>query len=439
MFSKLSSGRSQFVMLLRSSSCLKNGFVNSTATYPKVYHLFIISIIMYLISAIFSIQLLHKTAKQPKLDDVDDHLTIFVKSSGKSLELPRPKNTKENYTFTIGDKVLKINNREIPTEDTQMQSVGDMLWRKVGDYKISDLPKYYMALSKARLTGLVVATAMAGYAMAPEAFCLSTFAYCSIGTALTSAAANSINQFLEVPFDSQMNRTKNRVLVRGYLTPVHAINFAIVSGITGLTVLTLGTNLLTASLGLLNLILYTSVYTPMKRISSVNTWIGSVVGAIPPIMGWTACGAPLEPGAFLLGAVLFSWQFPHFNALSWNLKPEYSRAGYRMMSVVDPDMCRRVALRHSVLITLYCLLASPLGLTNWSFAADSFILNMCLTYLSAKFYKEADSQSARKLFRFTLIHIPALFVLMLISKKWKRTEEIVSTTQKTKFQQIIEG
>ncbi|CAD5120395.1 DgyrCDS8966 [Dimorphilus gyrociliatus] len=420
MFSKLSSCRSQFTLLLRSSCCIKNGLVHSTVGHSK---------------------LMHKTAKEAKLDNVDENLTIFVKASGKSLALPRPKNSTENYSLTVGEKVLKINNREIPAEDTQVQSVGDLLWRQVGDYKISELPKYYMALSKLRLTGLVVATAMAGYALAPEVFCVSTFAYCSIGTALTSAAANSINQFLEVPYDSQMSRTKNRVLVRGYLSPLHAVNFAIVSGVTGLTILALGTNLLTTSLGLLNLILYTAVYTPMKRKSPANTWVGSIVGAIPPIMGWTACGGGLEPGAFLLGALLFSWQFPHFNALSWNLKQEYSRAGYRMMSVVDPDMCRRVALRHSVLITIYCLMASPLELTNWSFAVDSFILNMCLVYLSAKFYKDADSKSARKLFRFSLIHIPALFVLMLISKKWKRTEDknTNTNTPKTAFQQIIEN
>lgn len=104
----------------------------------------------------------------------------------------------------------------------------------------------------------------------------------------------------------------------------------------GATTLALGVNELTALLGLSNLILYTSVYTPMKRISILNTWVGSIVGAIPPLMGWAACAGTLGPGAWIMAGLLYAWQFPHFNALSWNLRPDYSRAGYRMMAVTNP-------------------------------------------------------------------------------------------------------
>lgn len=247
---------------------------------------------------------------------------------------------------------------------------------------------------------------MGGYAMAPAPFDFSTFLYCTVGTGLCSAAANSINQYHEVPFDAQMARTKNRVLVRGQLTTMHAINFAIASSLLGTSLLYFGVNGYAAALGFGNLILYTSIYTPMKRFSILNTWIGSFgesierfpkksdtfelflivfhlfsVGAIPPMIGWVGCSGSLNAGAFLLGAVLYSWQFPHFNALSWNLRPDYSRAGYRMMSVSHPDLCRRTALRHTVALTAMCAAAPWLEVTNIWFALETLPLNAYFVYL----------------------------------------------------------
>lgn len=123
---------------------------------------------------------------------------------------------------------------------------------------------------------LVVITTMVGYAMSPAPFDPTTFLYCTVGTGLCSAAANSVNQYHEVPFDAQMARTKNRVLVRGQLSPLHSINFALASATVGTGLLYFGVNGYAAALGIGNLILYTSVYTPMKRVSILNTWIGSV-------------------------------------------------------------------------------------------------------------------------------------------------------------------
>ncbi|XP_060082355.1 protoheme IX farnesyltransferase, mitochondrial-like [Ylistrum balloti] len=307
------------------------------------------------------------------------------------------------------------NERQLSSPGLLRLSVDDFNWREQ-KLDVSKLPDYYKRLSKIRLTGLVVLTTMAGYGMGPAAFDPVTFALVSLGTALTSCSANAINQFLEVPFDSQMNRTKNRVLVQGYLSPLHAVTFAGVSGSLGLVILTLGTNPITTALGAFNLGLYTMVYTPMKRTSTANTWVGSVVGAIPPMMGWAACTGGLEPGAWLLGAILFAWQFPHFNALSWNLRPDYSRGGYRMMSVINPGLCKRVALRYSVAMIGLCILAPIMGITSWTFAVDSLPFNLYMTYLALRFYQKGDSKSSRSLFRFTLLHIPAVLVLMLLSK-----------------------
>ena len=137
--------------------------------------------------------------------------------------------------------------------------------------------------------------------MAPGPLDPTSLALATIGTGLFSCSANTINQYLEVPFDSQMNRTKNRVLVRGCLTPKHAVGFAVATGLGGTFLLGYHINGLSAALGLLNLGLYTCVYTPMKRISIANTWVGSVVGAIPPLMGYVACTGTLDAGAGILG------------------------------------------------------------------------------------------------------------------------------------------
>ncbi|ERL92400.1 hypothetical protein D910_09714 [Dendroctonus ponderosae] len=300
-------------------------------------------------------------------------------------------------------------------------------WKPTPSTDSSNLLQNYLKLSKVRLTTLVVVTTMAGYAVAPAPFEWTAFALSIAGTGLLSGAANAINQFHEVPFDAQMSRTKHRVLVCGRLTPLHSMAFACAASLSGLGILYYGVNGLTATLGLTNLLLYTSVYTPLKRISILNTWVGSIVGAIPPLMGWAACANSLGAGAFLMAALLYSWQFPHFNALSWNLRPDYSRAGYRMMAVTHPALCRKVALRHTVAIQLLSTIAPLLDTTNWWFLLECTPLNVYFIYLAYQFYKDSSSATSRKLFRYSLIHLPLLMVLFLVNKKkwfvFKETSE----------------
>ncbi|XP_062858842.1 protoheme IX farnesyltransferase, mitochondrial [Trichomycterus rosablanca] len=294
-------------------------------------------------------------------------------------------------------------------------------WKELS-VNVSELPGIYARLSKIKLTALVVTTAAAGYAMAPVPFDPITFALATLGTGLCSCSANSINQYFEVPFDSNMNRTKNRPLVRGQVSPLHAVSFALACGVPGVTLLTLAVNPLTGFLGALNIFLYTCCYTPLKRLSITNTWVGSLVGAIPPVMGWTAATGALEPGALLLGAFLYSWQFPHFNALSWNLREDYSRGGYRMMSVTHPALCRRVALRHSAALIGLSALGPALDVTTWTFPLISLPINLYISYLAFRFYRNADRGSARKLFFCSLWHLPMLLLLALTCKKRRPAE-----------------
>ncbi|KAM9336869.1 protoheme IX farnesyltransferase, mitochondrial [Symphorus nematophorus] len=298
----------------------------------------------------------------------------------------------------------------------------DKQWKQM-KVDVADLPDIYARLAKIKLTALVVTTAAAGYAMAPVPFDPIIFFVSSLGTGLASCTANSINQYFEVPFDSNMNRTKNRPLVRGQISPLHAVSFALACGVPGVALLTLVVNPLTGFLGALNIFLYTCCYTPLKRLSITNTWVGAVVGAIPPIMGWTAATGCLEPGALLLGGFLYSWQFPHFNALSWNLREDYSRGGYRMMSVTHPGMCKRVALRHSLGLIGLSTLAPVLDVTTWTFPIISLPINLYISYLAFRFYRKGDRSSARKLFFCSLWHLPMLLLLALTCKKPRRDAE----------------
>uniref|UniRef100_A0AC35F668 Heme O synthase n=1 Tax=Panagrolaimus sp. PS1159 TaxID=55785 RepID=A0AC35F668_9BILA len=276
----------------------------------------------------------------------------------------------------------------------------------------------YLQLSKHRLSLLIASTAAGGYMVAPGYMDAKTFAACTIGTMLMSASANAFNHLLEAPYDAQMKRTQSRVLVVHRFTPLHALTFAGVTSITGASLLWAGCNPLTAALGVLNLGLYAGVYTPLKRYHIGCTWAGAIVGAIPPLMGYAALTGTLDPAAFVLATILYSWQFPHFNGLSWNLRGDYSRAGYRVMCVTDEGICRRTTIRHSLALLGLCSVAAPLThLTSLNFAFSSVPLNATMIYLSYLFYKNPDAKSSRNLFRFSLLYLPLIMVLMVMSSR----------------------
>ncbi|KAL3313159.1 Protoheme IX farnesyltransferase, mitochondrial [Cichlidogyrus casuarinus] len=287
-------------------------------------------------------------------------------------------------------------------------------------------------LSKFRLTSFVVMSAIAGAGLAAPTGLASqeflahqplTLFSLIMGTGLASACANTINQIVEISHDSKMKRTAARVLVTKKVTPPEAAAFALLSGVGGVGLLAFGTNPLVALLGAFNVGLYTCVYTPMKRVTQYNTWIGAVVGAIPPLMGWAAVTGNLDAGSLMLAALLYVWQFPHFMALSWNNRDDYARAGYVMSANVDPRLCRAAALRHAVATAVICLAgagctAGCLGpWAGYALGLTSLPANLGLMYYSYKFYHAPDNQSslaARQLFRMSLFHLPVVITAMLV-------------------------
>ncbi|ESK98272.1 protoheme ix farnesyltransferase [Moniliophthora roreri MCA 2997] len=308
------------------------------------------------------------------------------------------------------------------------------------------LLKVYSQLSKSRLSILVILTSMSGVALSPLPTTVSTLLATAVGTALCSASANTFNQLQEVPFDAQMTRTRMRPLVRRAITPVHAAGFGIATGIAGPAVLWTLVNPTTAILGLSNIALYAGVYTWMKRRSYFNTWVGAIVGAIPPLMGWTACGGQLLPSEsypvhlfpptffsslpvdlamidnplapFALFMLLFSWQFPHFNPLAHLVRGSYAQAGYSMLSVLDPKKNALVALRHALLLVPICSVLMPLsGLTTWWFAITSLFPNLISVHASWEFWRKGGEKEARVLFRHSLWYLPVMLGLMMIHKQ----------------------
>lgn len=307
------------------------------------------------------------------------------------------------------------------------------------------LLKIYAQLAKSRLSILVVLTAMSGVALSPLPASLPVLISTAIGTALCSASANTLNQVQEVPLDAQMARTRNRPLVRRAISPIHATAFGLVTGVAGPALLWTMVNPATAILGALNIALYAGPYTALKRTNIINTWVGGVVGAIPPLMGWTACGGhilptpdhpihlflpsfltstPLDPTLFdnplapiALFMLLFSWQFPHFNSLAHFVRDSYAQAGYHMLSVINPAKNALVSLRYSLIFFPLCSFLIPAsGLTTWAFALTSLAPNAILAYFAFAFWRQGTEKRARSLFHHCLWWLPVILGLMMFHK-----------------------
>ncbi|KAL6401686.1 protoheme IX farnesyltransferase, mitochondrial [Ilyonectria robusta] len=309
-----------------------------------------------------------------------------------------------------------------------------------------------MSLSKPRLTMLVVLSAMASYALYPVPEMLApsttetpslsplTLLFLTTGTTLCSASANAFNMLYEPTTDAKMSRTRNRPLVRRLISTRSAVAFAILAGATGVGALYVGVNPTVSFLGLANIFIYAGMYTPLKRITAFNTWIGAVVGGIPPLMGWAAAAGEAATkdgswrellfandgssiGGWLMAGLLFAWQFPHFMALSWPIREEYKAAGLRMLAWTNPKRNSRVALRYSLIFIPLCVSLCAVGVTEWSFAVTSFPINAWLLRESVRFWQhDGHHGSARSLFWASVWHLPGVMILALLHKKgmWTR-------------------
>lgn len=293
------------------------------------------------------------------------------------------------------------------------------------DDKRPSKTKSYLDLAKAKLSALVVATSAAGFVAAggPLSEQATIAACCVVGTALCSSSAAAWNQILERDRDAQMKRTQQRPLVQHHLTVREASIAATLWGVTGTGLLYVGTDPVTAMLGLSNIGLYAGLYTYMKPRSIYNTWVGAVVGAIPPVMGWSAAtgGNLLDLDAMILGTTLYLWQMPHFFALSFMHRIDYKRGGFAMLPVLesDGDKTSQVVMRYAVYLSTVPFVATYAGVTSSMFALEGVALNAYALYVASRFRQERTNANARKVFLTSLWYLPSWLILFLLhSKVW---------------------
>jgi protoheme IX farnesyltransferase len=277
----------------------------------------------------------------------------------------------------------------------------------------------YLELAKARLSALVLLTTLVGYLLASRGDqVLSHLLWTLLGTALAAGGANALNQWLEVEQDSLMERTRKRPLPSGRLTRRHAMFWGLGVAGTGVALLLALVGRLPAALAASVILLYTLVYTPLKRRSTLCTLVGAVCGAIPPMIGWSAATGGLELGAWLLAATLFVWQVPHFFALAWIYRRDYARAGYRMLPVVDPE--GRATFPSLLLFSLALL---PLGLNVFLtglagpiYAAGSLLAGGFWSWFGFQLYREHSDRRARRVFLGSLLYLPLVLGLMVADR-----------------------
>jgi protoheme IX farnesyltransferase len=274
-------------------------------------------------------------------------------------------------------------------------------------------------LTKPRITLMVVLTAGIGVLLGSGGKVGLVLAiHALLGTGLVAAGSAALNHVLERDLDALMQRTANRPLPAGRMHPDAALLFGVSLAVTGLLELILAVNLLTAVLGAAALAGYLFVYTPMKRITSLATVVGAIPGALPPLMGWTAVSGRLELGGLVLFSILFLWQLPHFLAIAWMCRDDYSRAGIPVLPVIEPDgrsTARQMMLYGAALLPV-SLMPTVLGLTGSTYlvgtlALGCFFLTVCLAFAFS-----FSTVAARRVLLASVLYLPAVLLVMVLDR-----------------------
>jgi protoheme IX farnesyltransferase len=277
----------------------------------------------------------------------------------------------------------------------------------------------YADLFKARLTFLVLLTTLVGFYIGyrgPVNYLLML--HTIVGTALLAAGASALNQLWEREHDAKMRRTQSRPLPSGKMQPGTVLVIGIVASVLGVAYLALAVNPLTSLIGIASLFSYVFIYTPLKRITWLNTAIGAIPGALPPLMGWTAARNELSREGWALFAILAFWQIPHFLAIAWMYREEYGRAGFKMLPNVDPDGHRtaRQALSHTLGLLPVSLAPFAFGLTGPLYLAGALVLGGAFFWCALQFARHLSIPRAKQLFFASILYLPLLLVAMVLDK-----------------------
>lgn len=273
----------------------------------------------------------------------------------------------------------------------------------------------YLELTKPKIAVLALVTVSLGFALSAASSGLgsewwSLLMHANCGIALVAASSSAWNQLFEIRTDSLMNRTLNRPLPAGRLTVQEVAIFAVVSAVVGIVWLQVYVNSMTSVLAATTLVLYSFIYTPLKRVTVFNTVVGAIPGALPPVLGWTAAGGNLDFGAFALFGILFLWQFPHFMAIAWLYREDYARAGMKMVPVFDSTGLKTglTAVGYSLALLPVSWLPAQWGMAGSGYAGAATILGIWYILASVQFLRLQTVSAARRLLWTSLLYLPAL-------------------------------
>jgi len=274
-------------------------------------------------------------------------------------------------------------------------------------------------LTKVRLNALVLVTTAVGFALAELGpIDWLQLGWTCAGTALAAASASLFNQLFERRRDALMLRTRGRPLPAKQVHPAAVFTAALLTGYAGAALIALTVGLLPAALAAINILLYALLYTPLKPRTTFNTLVGAVCGAIPPVIGWTAVTGSIDPGAWLLGGLLFVWQIPHFLALAWLYREDYARGGHAMLPVRDHggEITAQVVVLTTLPLIPLGLSATSLGLVgHWS-ALVSLLAGIGFCWLSFAFFHRRDDRSARRVFLASITYLPVVLAAMTLDR-----------------------
>lgn len=277
----------------------------------------------------------------------------------------------------------------------------------------------YVTLTKPDVTFLVVITTVAGFFLGSTGSPNWTLLFQTVcGTALVAGGTTALNQYIERDSDALMRRTASRPLPTGQLQPRQVLVFGLATIIVGTAWLAIAVNALSSGLALATCLLYLCLYTPLKKRTTVATAIGAIPGAIPPLIGWAAAHGSLSVGAWVLFAILFFWQFPHFMAIAWMYREDYARGGIRMLPVVDPkgDATFHQIIFNSAILVCVSVLPSAVGMTGINYFFGALILGVSLLQVGLWANRSRTNARAKWLMHATVAYIPLLLAWMVLDK-----------------------
>lgn len=291
----------------------------------------------------------------------------------------------------------------------------------VDDARTAHRTTDFLTLTKPRLNLLVLVTALAGlYLASPDGVPLTILLHTVMGTALVAGGAAALNQAWERDTDVLMSRTARRPVPDGRLRVREAVWFGLLLSIVGLLQLAYMVNRASAAVAAITLVSYVLLYTPLKRRSSLSTIIGAVPGALPPVIGWAAAGAPITLPAFVLFGIVFLWQMPHFLAIAWLYREDYARAGIPLLPVLEPDGRRtgQQAFLYAAALWPVSLMPAAVGLAGAPYSVVAAMLGLLLLTFCAKFARHRSILNARRLFIFSIVYLPVLWGALVIDRLW---------------------